>query len=47
MLLDQQLWQNLVLRIPGITDNDWGSKHTENPGRDTVVVTTIIYASTS
>lgn len=47
MLLDQQVWQNLVVRIPGITDNDWGSKHAENPGRDAVIVSTIIYASTS
>lgn len=42
MLPDQQLQQNLVARIPGITDNDWGSRYTENLGRDTVIATKII-----
>lgn len=43
MLPYQQLWQNLVARIPGITVSDWGSRRTENPGRDTVIVTKIIH----
>lgn len=47
MLPDLQLWHNVVTRTPGITDNDWGSKHTEKLGRDTVVVTKLIYTSPS
>lgn len=47
MLPDQQLWQNLIARIPGITDNDWGSTLDENAGRDIVAVTKIIYSSST